>query len=56
MKSNHKKQKVKVIQTKEKIIESLGNLKNELDANLDSRSKELWFKINSCIYSSYPHF
>ena len=38
-----------------KIVESLENLKAEISEHVDTRSREIWFKINSCLYSQYPH-
>lgn len=42
-------------QPNDKIVESLENLRDELAIHSDTRSREIWFKINSCLYSEYPH-
>ena len=42
----------KQIQSLNKIVESLINLRNEMVARGDS---EYAFKINSCLFSEYPH-
>ncbi len=42
-------------QSNAKIVESLENLKTELSVHSDTRSREIWFKINSCLYAQYPH-
>ena len=42
----------KQIQPLDKIVESLINLRNEMIARGDS---EYAFKINSCLFSEYPH-
>lgn len=48
------------VQPRESIVESLENLKKELekrdDAGRQVCPREIWFKINSCIYKKYPHF
>lgn len=42
----------KQIQPVDKIVESLINLRNEMVTRGDS---EYAFKINSCLFSEYPH-
>ena len=47
----------KPVQTAEQVIASLLNLKEELvlrQAN-NPVCREILFKINSCLYSKYPH-
>jgi hypothetical protein len=36
------------------VVESLKNLKEELSTRSDSRSREIFFKINSCLFKKYP--
>jgi hypothetical protein len=39
-----------------KIVESLENLKEELRLRTnDVTVREIFFKINSCLFSEYPH-
>jgi len=48
-------QRVKELQERDQIVESLINLREELSKNSDTRSREIMFKINSCLFSEYPH-
>lgn len=43
---------MKQIQSVEKIVNSLTNLRNEMAAQGQS---EIAFKINSCMFAEYPH-
>lgn len=43
---------MKKIQPQEKIIESLLNLRTEM---VNRGYSEIAFKINSCLFSEYPH-
>ena len=43
---------MKQLQAQEKIVESLLNLRNEMARRGYS---EIAFKINSCLFSEYPH-
>lgn len=43
---------MKQLRSQEKIVESLLNLRDEMAARGDS---EYAFKINSCLFSEYPH-
>ncbi len=45
----------KPLQERENIVNSLENLKKELEKRDDVLAREIWFKINSCLYSHYPH-
>lgn len=47
----------KVKQPDIKIVESLENLKKELERRqeFDLTAREILFKINSCLFSKYPH-
>jgi len=51
MKTNERK----VLQPNDKIVESLLRLKGELWEKQDDQLREVFFKINSCLYSEYPH-
>lgn len=48
---------MKTKQSNAQIIESLENLKQELLLKQEDNHiiREILFKINSCIYSTYPH-
>ena len=48
--------KPKKIQPKADIVESLINLREELMERTDTTSREMVFKINSCLFSKYPHY
>ena len=43
---------MKQVQPIEQVVQSLLNLRNEMAANGQS---EIAFKINSCLFSEYPH-
>lgn len=45
----------KEYKSKDEIINSLLNLREELAKHSDTRSREVVFKINSCLFSKYPH-
>jgi len=47
--------RVKELQERNQIVKSLINLRTELSKNTDTRSREIMFKINSCLFSEYPH-
>lgn len=47
--------KPKKLQPKADIVESLLYLREELMQRTDTTSREVVFKINSCLFSKYPH-
>jgi hypothetical protein len=47
--------RTKQLQPLELIVQSLENLKKELSMHSEPICQEIWFKINSCLYSEYPH-
>jgi len=49
-----KQSKKEVVDT-ETMVKSFLNLREELSKNVDSKSREVVFKINSCLFSEYPH-
>ena len=50
-----RKSHTKPVQPAEKVVESLMNLREELLGQDDLKSREIVFKINSCLFSEYPH-
>lgn len=42
------------LQAPEDIVQSLINLRNELWLRKEGDLMEIFYKINSCLYSSYP--
>jgi hypothetical protein len=49
--------KIKIKQPDSQIVSSLENLKQELLSKQENNTfaREILFKINSCLYSTYPH-
>lgn len=48
----------KPLKSRDEIVQSLENLKKELELRDNDSyimAREIWFKINSCLYSEYPH-
>ncbi len=45
----------KIMRDHKIIVDSLLNLKKELMNKTDLKSREIFFKINSCLFSEYPH-
>jgi len=46
--------KRKVLTDPNKTQQSLLNLRDELNCD-DPKQREIYFKINSCLFSEYPH-